>query len=166
MALPETRLDARRALLERLIDHAPLFPPASLPLPEALAEDRRVRAGEDGWIVGRFVCPASKLSELDGEAGALSVVLDTPADAPPALDDPRIEALEAPPGLDPDLLVGSAPEIYVEIPLAGEFSFALSRLQSLGLRAKVRCGGAVLPSAGALALFVAACRGSGIVFKA
>jgi len=29
------------ALFERLIDHAPLFPPASLPLPEALAEDVR-----------------------------------------------------------------------------------------------------------------------------
>ena len=32
------------ALLARLIDHAPMFPPASLPLEEALAEDERARA--------------------------------------------------------------------------------------------------------------------------
>ena len=31
-------VDARRAALARLIDHAPLFPPASLPVPEAIAE--------------------------------------------------------------------------------------------------------------------------------
>jgi hypothetical protein len=36
--------DARRALLGRLIDHAALFPPASLDMPAALEEDRRARA--------------------------------------------------------------------------------------------------------------------------
>src|ERR1019366_6431423 len=36
-------VDARRALLQRLIDHAALFPPASMTMPEALAEDRRAR---------------------------------------------------------------------------------------------------------------------------
>ena len=51
-------MDARRALLTRLIDHAPLFPPASLPLEEALAEDDRARASEHAWLLNRFVVPA------------------------------------------------------------------------------------------------------------
>jgi hypothetical protein len=49
--------DARRALLTRLFDHAPLFPPASLPLDDALAEDERARASEHAWLLGRFVVP-------------------------------------------------------------------------------------------------------------
>jgi hypothetical protein len=51
-------VDARRALLSRLFDHAAMFPPASLPLDEALAEDDRARASEHAWLLGRFVVPA------------------------------------------------------------------------------------------------------------
>jgi hypothetical protein len=50
-------VDARRALLSRLFDHAAMFPPASLPLDEALAEDDRARASEHAWVLGRFVVP-------------------------------------------------------------------------------------------------------------
>jgi hypothetical protein len=50
-------VDARRALLTRLFDHAAMFPPASLPLEEALAEDDRARASEHAWLLGRFVVP-------------------------------------------------------------------------------------------------------------
>jgi len=50
-------VDARRALLQRLFDHAPLFPPASMSLPDALEEDRRAQAGTDAWLLGRFVVP-------------------------------------------------------------------------------------------------------------
>jgi hypothetical protein len=49
--------DARRALLTGLFDHAAMFPPASLPLDEALAEDDRARASEHAWLLGRFVVP-------------------------------------------------------------------------------------------------------------
>lgn len=49
--------DARRALLTQLFDHAPMFPPAALPLDEALAEDDRARASEHAWLLGRFVLP-------------------------------------------------------------------------------------------------------------
>jgi hypothetical protein len=67
--------DARRALLTRFFDHAPLFPPASLPPAEALAEDRRARASEHAWMLGRLVWPAGKLDELPQEEGrALAVV--------------------------------------------------------------------------------------------
>ena len=67
--------DARRALLTRLFDHAPMFPPASLPAAEALAEDRRARASEHAWMLGRLVWPAGKLDELPQDEGrALAVV--------------------------------------------------------------------------------------------
>jgi hypothetical protein len=67
-------VDARRALLRALFDHAPLFPPASMPLPEALEEDRRARADEHAWLLGRFVCPAARLAELAGESRGLALV--------------------------------------------------------------------------------------------
>jgi hypothetical protein len=67
--------DARRALLTRFFDHAPMFPPASLPPGEALAEDRRARESQHAWLLGRLVWPAAQLSELpQDERGALAVV--------------------------------------------------------------------------------------------
>src|SRR6476646_6737249 len=67
--------DARHALLTRFFDHAPTFPPASLPPAEALAEDRRARQSEHAWLLGRLVWPAAELSELpQDEARALAVV--------------------------------------------------------------------------------------------
>ena len=50
-------MDARRALLQNLFDHAAMFPPASLPLEQALAEDDRARASEHAWLLARFVVP-------------------------------------------------------------------------------------------------------------
>ena len=121
-----------------------------------------MRASETGWIVNRFVCPASKLGELGDEPLRLSVVLDTGA-LPPA--DGRIEAVEAA-GLDPDVLFDAAPEVYCELPLRDDVSFRILQLGELGLRAKVRCGGTVLPSVPALAEFVQACKRLEIPFKA
>jgi hypothetical protein len=85
--------DARRALLGRLIDHAALFPPASLPMDAALAEDRRARATPEGWILDRFVVPASRLPELAvyREPPALSVVLDGAGGAEPDRWQPALQ---------------------------------------------------------------------------
>ena len=67
--------DARRALLTRFFDHAPTFPPASLPPTVALDEDRRARASEHAWMLGRLVWPAAQLAELPQDEGrALAVV--------------------------------------------------------------------------------------------
>jgi hypothetical protein len=67
--------DARHALLTRFFDHAPMFPPASLPPKEALAEDRRARESEHAWMLGRLVWPAAGLSELAQDEGrALAIV--------------------------------------------------------------------------------------------
>jgi hypothetical protein len=162
--------DARRALLERLIDHAALFPPASMSVERALAEDRRLRAGANAWLVGRFVVPASRVEELGEAPLRLTVVLDGPLP-----DDPRIESVESRLGADPEELAGLAPEVYVEVPLDEGAPTAtsnnlllasLAQLNALGLRAKFRCGGASVPSAQALAAAIRRCRELGLVFKA
>ena len=69
--------DARHALLTRFFDHAPMFPPASLPPAEALAEDRRARQSEHAWMLGRLVWPASQLSELSQDEGRALAVVDS-----------------------------------------------------------------------------------------
>lgn len=149
------------ALLSRLIDHAPLFPPASLPLPEAVEEDRRARESEAAFVLARFVCPGSLLPELRGEERELSVVLDGEL-----ARDERVAAVEAHMPDSLDALVGVAPEVYVEVPLGDGLEGRLDAVRDAGLRAKVRCGGASAPSGDELAAFVRRCRERGLVFKA
>jgi hypothetical protein len=154
-----TGTDARRALLQGLIDHAALFPPASMSMPEALAEDRRARASEASFLLRRFVCPASRLAELGDETRELTVVLD--ADLP---EDKRIRSVEL---VHPGSLAGLgrlAPAVYVE--LAPNRIEELPSLAAAGLHAKVRCGGARIPSSAELARFLRACRAHEVAFKA
>jgi hypothetical protein len=140
-------VDARRALLEGLFDHAALFPPASLAMPAALAEDRRARESEDAWLLGRFVVPASRLGELDDDERALSIVADAEA------NDERIEAIET-------RVVGEyVGEVYVE-------GAPLDDVAANGHRAKIRCGGERIPSVAELAAFIRGCRERKLVFKA
>lgn len=56
--------DARKAFLTGLIDDAGLFPPASLSMEDAVLAHRASREGENGSMLGRFICPASRLPEL------------------------------------------------------------------------------------------------------
>ena len=174
-AVVVTAEDARVALLSRLIDHAPLFPPASLGFPDALAEDRRARESPSAFVLGRFVCPVSRLDELPDVGRGVSAVLEDHGDGPrkgtvpsfSALEpDHRVEAAEAPPGADLSALEGVAREIYVEVPVDAALDDRLDQLASLGLRAKVRCGGAAAPDVSQLARFVRACHERAVVFKA
>lgn len=140
-------MDARRALLEGLFDHAALFPPASLAMPAALAEDRRARESEEAWLLGRFVVPASRLAELGDEERTLSVVADAEA------SDERIEAIET-------RVVGEyVGEVYVE-------GAPLDDVAANGHRAKIRCGGERIPSVDEVAAFIRGCRERRLVFKA
>jgi hypothetical protein len=65
-------VDAREALLTRLFDHAPMFPPARMAFADAVEEDRRAQASPHAWMLGRFVVPAGtevpgrKLAEVGG----------------------------------------------------------------------------------------------------
>jgi hypothetical protein len=150
--------DARRALLGWLIDHAPMFPPARLPTAEALAEDRRARAGAEAWLLGRLVWPASRLPELvDYDGVRLSVVLDGPL---PAIG--RVEAVET---RWPELPTFDG-EVFVEVPLDDGLEQNLERVKAADALAKVRCGGERRPTSAELARFVRACSDIGLPFKA
>lgn len=54
-----------QTLLAGIIDYAGLFPPAALPLDEALLSYARYRQEADAWMLGRFIIPIKRLSELD-----------------------------------------------------------------------------------------------------
>ena len=156
--------DARRALLTRLIDHAPTFPPASLSPADALAEDGRAAASPYAFMLARLVWPASALTEAPTSGREVSAVLDAPL-----AQDTVVEAVETRPFFDPGAGTGipsAVGEIYVETPLDDGLDDRLDHLVEQGLRAKVRCGGAVVPSGAELARFVRACRERGLVFKA
>jgi hypothetical protein len=144
--------DARRALLTRFFDHAPMYPPASLPPAEALAEDRRARESEHAWMLGRLVWPAAQLSELpQDEHRALALVESGWQTA-------EASSSGAPFG------VGGRSErqddaVYLE-------RVPLDEVAARGLRAKIRCGGEAVPTIEELADFIRDCRSRGVVFKA
>jgi hypothetical protein len=156
--------DVRRALLERLIDHAALFPPASMSMEDALAEDRAARASSYSWMLDRFVCPASRLGDLDGLDAPVSVVLDgdlgTPAEA--------IELKLAEPAKAADAVArlrALSPEVYCELPLS-EMPQGIEAVAAAGGRVKLRCGGEAVPSAEQVAEVLVGCREAGVVMKA
>ena len=54
-----------RALMTRLIDYAGLFPPAQLPMEEAIHNYAGYLRGPHAWMLGRFVLPVSRIDEFD-----------------------------------------------------------------------------------------------------
>jgi hypothetical protein len=166
-------------VLDRLIDHAALFPPASMSLEDALEEDRAARQSPHANVIGRFVVPARLLSELPDERPALSVVLSGPDDAESVRGAVGVEAVElalttARPRPADLLAVFRALEplgfeIYFELIFDGSWRndvpAAVGAIAALGARVKLRCGGAYTPSVEQVALVIAACRDAGVPFK-
>jgi hypothetical protein len=58
-------------LLASIIDYAGLFPPAKLPMQTAVENYARDRAGLHTKLLGRFICPASRLAEFSKCAAPL-----------------------------------------------------------------------------------------------
>jgi hypothetical protein len=56
---------ALRALLTRVIDYAGMFPPAKLPLNRAIRAYGKYRQQVECWMLGRFICTAPQLAELE-----------------------------------------------------------------------------------------------------
>lgn len=52
-------------MLEGSIDYAGLFPPAKLPMDASVRNYLRFVQGAESWIMGRFVCPTSRLMEFE-----------------------------------------------------------------------------------------------------
>jgi hypothetical protein len=172
--------DARRILLGGLIDHAALFPPASLDMPDAIAADRAARATENAWILDRFIVPASKLGELPREAPRLSVVLDGGEGDLETVHEARVagrvvELVEA--RVDPEWIpdtqrlveaqLGDGVRTFWELPPSRALAGEVAAVREARAGAKIRCGGAAgVPPVAGVAAFVAACRDAGVPFKA
>lgn len=83
------------ALFAEIIDYAGIFPPAALPLEEAFGRFLVHRGDDSGWLLARFVCPASRLNELAtlmeapelGQTPIRIAVLGADGDDPPAFSD-------------------------------------------------------------------------------
>jgi hypothetical protein len=183
-----------RALLTGLVDYAGLFPPAALAMDAAVREYARWRAAPEGFMLGRFVAPASRLEELRGAADPhLPRGVGEPWRVSALLGDDVRSGIRQAEAFNfacarravvdaVELKAATAAEAEAALPLVppGFVAFVevepgdgleptLGALASLSARAKIRTGGVVpaaIPSPGAVARFVAACASSRVPFKA
>lgn len=68
----DTQAPARslHILLDGLVDYAGLFPPAALPMGEAVRNHGAYTKSDDRWMLGRFIVPVAKLAEFEELAAA------------------------------------------------------------------------------------------------
>ena len=148
-------------LLDGLIDYAGLFPPASLPMEQAVANYDDYRRGEYSWALGRFVVPADRLPEVP-RSFSVSVLAD--ADSMPAVDVVEMKADSAADVARIAARRGSR-TVYVEV----AWEDLLDTVAQHGLRAKIRTGGVTpdaIPPIHRVATFIQACYQRQVPFKA
>lgn len=187
-------VESLRTLLTGCVDYAGLFPPAKLPLEEAVAEYARVRSATCRWMLGRFVAPASRLGELRrtvvesrpsgegwrialtgedavqmAEAGAEFNAQERTGAGPHIV----VEALELR-ARDSNEIRGMADKIpaeldyYFEIPLGEHVADCVEAARATRRFLKARTGGQTpesIPPAAALASFIETCVESNVRFK-
>jgi len=100
--------ESLRALLANAVDYAGLYPPASLPLAEVVANYRRYLLAPEAWMLNRLVLPMEKLSEVSlGEKWRVTLLVEgEPGPLPP-----QVETLETKAGRRLSL------PTYCEVPL-------------------------------------------------
>jgi len=179
-----------QVLLSHAIDYAGLFPPAALPLPEAVANHAAYRSSPDAWALGRFIVPVSRLAELERalppQSGwRLSALAgsDLAADLERVAafnqrhshgDGTAIDALEIKADSVSEIrdALRRLPDrfqLYVEVPIEPDPAGLIAAIASGQGRAKVRTGGVTpeaFPSTANLAGFLSACVRAGVPFKA
>lgn len=188
MALPA---GAAGALLEELIDDAGLFPPARLPMAEAVAAHRRTRSAPHAGLVRTFICPASRLDELaaalgdDAHGFRLSLLVDE-GDSETAVEAAIDHALSHPfemelvetrytPGDVQAATVhahAANAAIFFEVPVAGataaSVAKAIDEIADAGGGVKFRCGGlseAAFPTPAELADGLVTARAAEVMIK-
>lgn len=184
---------ALASVLEGLVDHAGLFPPAQLAMDAAVARHAAYRAGPDRAVLGRFILPLARLDEFAAAHARLAPEarggwrLSVLAGPDPTADRDRIAsyhaaqsavrvvAVEAKPGTEEAFsrsLTTFAPalELWIELdPESAELEIRLAALRAAGRGAKLRLGGVTaeaFPATAAVARFLRAASAEGVVFKA
>jgi hypothetical protein len=182
--------DAMTALLRGLVDYAGLFPPAALPMDEAVRRYATYRVGAHRGMLARFVVPVARLEEFAHAAATVHNATDGPwglsvlasvADAPTLAAFERahsglarIEVIEAKASDEKTIAAlaeayGTRRLVYVELPVALDPGPLVAALGRAGLRAKIRTGGVTrdaFPSAEDVARFLARCVEHKVPFKA
>lgn len=150
----KTIAPALRALLEDLIDYAGLFPPASVPLDEALEKYRNYQSGENTWMLRWFVVSGKDVQQVPAAFdGSLSILSGS--------DDARAAAIES------TAVVEAKHPVYCEV--APGNSEQLDAIKKAGNFAKIRMGGVkpeAIPSPADVAAFINACAERKLAFKA
>jgi hypothetical protein len=159
-------MNAVQELLRHSIDYAGLFPPAGLEMSPAVSNYAEYSAGPDRWALGRFILPASRLTEFARAAGqASNTGLDdrwrlaalAASDLPGDLDAISrfndhangrivIDTLELKAGTatairDAIQLIPDNLQPYFEVPLLPDPYELISAAGDVGARVKVRTGG-------------------------
>jgi hypothetical protein len=149
-----TTAPALRALLDRFIDYAGLFPPAALPLDTTVANYQSYQSGDFSWMLHWLVVPAIDMQHVPASLdGALSVLSEA--------DDGRAASLET-----KSVVVAQRP-VYCEVAAAA--TDVLDAVKEAGCFAKIRTGGLTpeaIPAPDQVAAFIAACAGRRLAFKA
>jgi hypothetical protein len=186
-------MPAVRTLLNGLIDYAGLFPPAKLDLATAAAQYVSYRSGEESWALGRFIIPASRLTELGTilasrlPPSAAPWKLSTIAGADFGIDlltidqfnlSARGRAVVDTIELRPSGTASVASalkstagrlETYVEIPATNDPAGLIDVLAQGGGRAKIRTGGVTaddFPEPRQVMRFLRRCQDAAVPFKA
>ncbi|MFN7020625.1 MAG: hypothetical protein ACK4WH_04755 [Phycisphaerales bacterium] len=71
MSSEQTSLSAAHALLQGLVDYAGLFPPARLSMADAARNYATYLRSPESWMLGRFICPVSRLEEFRAATAGL-----------------------------------------------------------------------------------------------
>jgi hypothetical protein len=150
-----------RPLFSRLFDDAALFPPASAPMSEAVADHGTHTKAWYADLVRAFVCPDGRLAELDHAAqharfGDVNIAITVPGGVA-AVAEARaraaefgwlhVRAIEVPsPAAELQaaiaMLVDRGPEsVFVEIPVSEVGTDTTVALNAAGLGLKLRTGG-------------------------
>ncbi len=186
--------DPVRSLLTGAIDYAGLFPPAGLPMSEAVINYATYRNSNYNWMLGAFVVPSVQLGEFIENAGdfisrdgssawRLSVLAGE--DINQSIREIKEFVAEYGPGVVVDsievrantvskientvLLLPAGTKAYFELSLGKNFADLLAKVAMTGQFAKIRTGGVTpgaFPRSDEVIRFVRSCLAANVPFKA
>jgi hypothetical protein len=142
---------ALKALVEKLIDYAGVFPPASLTRDIAVENFKKYQSGAHSWMLRSLVLNSSELEHIPANfTGSLAVLSDK--------DEPRAATIES------KQIIRSARPVYCELAIS-----ELDDIKGAGCFAKIRTGGVkpeAIPSVKAVSQYIIACAEKRLPLKA